>query len=73
MMQEVPFVAEATARSLGLAKLHEDHLDDALEGLEDAGAIGSDGANSRLRDLVTPIRPTYVGVSLVEAVLPAAK
>ena len=35
-------------------------------------AIGSDGANSRLRELVTDIRPTYVGVSLVEAVVPAA-
>ena len=30
-------------------------------------AIGSDGANSRLRELVTPVRPEYVGVSLVEA------
>ncbi len=36
-------------------------------------AIGSDGANSRLRDLVTSIRPEYVGVSLVEALVPAAK
>ena len=36
-------------------------------------AIGSDGANSRLRELVTPIRPEYVGVSLVEALIPAAK
>jgi 2-polyprenyl-6-methoxyphenol hydroxylase-like FAD-dependent oxidoreductase len=36
-------------------------------------AIGSDGANSRLRELVTPIRPAYVGVSLVEALVPAAK
>jgi 2-polyprenyl-6-methoxyphenol hydroxylase-like FAD-dependent oxidoreductase len=36
-------------------------------------AIGSDGANSRLRELVTPIRPEYVGVSLVEAMVPAAK
>jgi 2-polyprenyl-6-methoxyphenol hydroxylase-like FAD-dependent oxidoreductase len=36
-------------------------------------AIGSDGANSRLRGLVTSIRPEYVGVSLVEAVVPAAK
>ncbi len=35
-------------------------------------AIGSDGANSRLRDLVTPVRPQYVGVSLVEALVPAA-
>jgi 2-polyprenyl-6-methoxyphenol hydroxylase-like FAD-dependent oxidoreductase len=35
--------------------------------------IGSDGANSRLRELVTPIRPEYVGVSLVEALVPAAK
>jgi 2-polyprenyl-6-methoxyphenol hydroxylase-like FAD-dependent oxidoreductase len=36
-------------------------------------AIGSDGANSRLRELVTSIRPQYVGVSLVEALIPEAK
>jgi 2-polyprenyl-6-methoxyphenol hydroxylase-like FAD-dependent oxidoreductase len=36
-------------------------------------AIGSDGANSRLRELVTPIGPQYVGVSLVEGLVPAAK
>jgi 2-polyprenyl-6-methoxyphenol hydroxylase-like FAD-dependent oxidoreductase len=36
-------------------------------------AIGSDGANSRLREMVTPIRPQYVGVSLVEALIPAAQ
>jgi len=36
-------------------------------------AIGSDGANSRVRELVTPIRPQYVGVSLVEDLVPAAK
>jgi len=36
-------------------------------------AIGSDGANSRLRGLVTPLRPMYVGVSLVEALVPEAK
>ncbi len=36
-------------------------------------AIGSDGANSRLRELVTSIRPEYVGVSLVEMLVPAAK
>ncbi len=36
-------------------------------------AIGSDGANSRLRELITPIRPEYVGVSLVEALVPAAE
>jgi 2-polyprenyl-6-methoxyphenol hydroxylase-like FAD-dependent oxidoreductase len=36
-------------------------------------AIGSDGANSSLRELVTPIRPEYVGVSLVEGLVPAAK
>ena len=36
-------------------------------------AIGSDGANSRLRELVTPIRPQYVGVSLVEGLVPAAR
>ena len=36
-------------------------------------AIGCDGANSRLRELVTPIRPQYVGVSLVESLVPAGK
>jgi 2-polyprenyl-6-methoxyphenol hydroxylase-like FAD-dependent oxidoreductase len=36
-------------------------------------AIGADGANSRLRALVTPIRPQYVGVTLVEGVVAAAK
>jgi 2-polyprenyl-6-methoxyphenol hydroxylase-like FAD-dependent oxidoreductase len=36
-------------------------------------AIGSDGANSRFRELVTPIAPEYVGVSLVEGLVPAAK
>ena len=36
-------------------------------------AVGSDGANSRLRELVTPIRPEYVGVSLVETLIPSAK
>jgi 2-polyprenyl-6-methoxyphenol hydroxylase-like FAD-dependent oxidoreductase len=36
-------------------------------------AIGCDGANSRLRELVTPIRPEYVGVSLVEGLIPAGK
>jgi 2-polyprenyl-6-methoxyphenol hydroxylase-like FAD-dependent oxidoreductase len=35
--------------------------------------VGSDGANSRLRELVTPIRPEYVGVSLVECLVPAAR
>ncbi len=36
-------------------------------------AIGCDGANSRLRELVSPSRPEYVGVSLVEALVPEAK
>ncbi|MGI4758413.1 MAG: FAD-dependent oxidoreductase [Janthinobacterium lividum] len=36
-------------------------------------AVGSDGANSRLRQLVTPVRPEYVGVALVEAIIPEAK
>jgi 2-polyprenyl-6-methoxyphenol hydroxylase-like FAD-dependent oxidoreductase len=36
-------------------------------------AVGCDGANSRLRELVTPIRPQYVGVSLVEGLVPSAK
>lgn len=36
-------------------------------------AIGCDGANSRLRELVTPIRPKYVGVSLVEGLVPTAE
>src|ERR1700729_3890378 len=36
-------------------------------------AVGCDGANSRLRELVTPIRPEYVGVSLVEGLVPGAR
>ena len=36
-------------------------------------AIGSDGATSRVRELVTPVRPQYVGVSLVEGLVPAAE
>jgi 2-polyprenyl-6-methoxyphenol hydroxylase-like FAD-dependent oxidoreductase len=36
-------------------------------------AVGSDGANSRFRQLVTPLRPEYVGVSLAEGLVPAAK
>jgi 2-polyprenyl-6-methoxyphenol hydroxylase-like FAD-dependent oxidoreductase len=35
-------------------------------------AIGSDGTNSRLRELVTSIRPEYVGIWLVEDLIPAA-
>ena len=35
--------------------------------------IGCDGANSRLRALVTTIRPEYVGVGLVEGVVAEAK
>src|SRR6202789_3012731 len=35
--------------------------------------VGCDGANSRLRELVTPTRPEYVGVSLVEGLVPGAK
>lgn len=34
--------------------------------------VGSDGANSRLRNLVTPVRPSYVGVTLVEGIVPEA-
>ena len=36
-------------------------------------AVGCDGASSRLRELVTPVRPEYVGVSLVEGLVPEAK
>jgi 2-polyprenyl-6-methoxyphenol hydroxylase-like FAD-dependent oxidoreductase len=36
-------------------------------------AIGADGANSRLRELVTSIRPQYVGVTLVEGLVYAAE
>ena len=36
-------------------------------------AIGADGANSRLRALVTPIRPQYVGVTLVEGLVAAGE
>lgn len=35
--------------------------------------VGADGANSRLRKLVTPHSPEYVGVSLVEGLVPAAE
>lgn len=34
-------------------------------------AVGADGANSRLRPLVTPIRPAYAGVTLIEGLVPA--
>ncbi len=34
--------------------------------------IGADGANSRLRPLVTPERPAYAGVTLIEGVVPNA-
>lgn len=36
-------------------------------------AVGADGANSRLRAVVTPVRPEYVGVALVEGVVADAK
>jgi 2-polyprenyl-6-methoxyphenol hydroxylase-like FAD-dependent oxidoreductase len=36
-------------------------------------AIGCDGANSRLRALVTQVAPEYVGVTLVEGYVPDAK
>ncbi len=35
-------------------------------------AVGADGANSRLRALVTRVRPAYAGVSLVEGYVPRA-
>lgn len=35
-------------------------------------AIGADGASSRLRALVTPIRPEYAGVTLMEGSVPEA-
>jgi 2-polyprenyl-6-methoxyphenol hydroxylase-like FAD-dependent oxidoreductase len=48
------------------------HFAGGHTGLADL-AIGADGAGSRLRALVTPVRPQYVGVTLVEALVPAAK
>ncbi len=58
------------------AEMHGDrvrlHFAGGKTGLADI-AIGSDGANSRLREVVTSIRPEYVGVSLVEALVPAAE
>jgi 2-polyprenyl-6-methoxyphenol hydroxylase-like FAD-dependent oxidoreductase len=36
-------------------------------------AIGCDGANSRLRAVVTPAPPQYVGITLIEGYVPAAK
>src|SRR5271170_808135 len=38
-----------------------------------ASPFSDHGANSRLRELVTPIRPDDVGVSLVEGLAPGAK
>jgi 2-polyprenyl-6-methoxyphenol hydroxylase-like FAD-dependent oxidoreductase len=35
--------------------------------------IGADGANSRVRALLTPIKPIYAGVTLVEGVIPDAE
>ncbi len=58
------------------AEMQDEHLLLHFAGGKTAPAdivIGSDGANSRLRELVTPIRPEYVGVSLVEVLVPAAK
>jgi 2-polyprenyl-6-methoxyphenol hydroxylase-like FAD-dependent oxidoreductase len=63
-------------RKLESAELRGDqvvlHFAGADSALADI-AIGCDGANSRLRALVTPIRPEYVGVSLVEGVVRTAK
>lgn len=36
-------------------------------------AVGCDGANSRLRAVVTPVAPEYVGVSLVEGMVAAGR
>lgn len=36
-------------------------------------AVGADGANSRLRAMVTPVRPAYAGVSLIEGYVPSAE
>jgi 2-polyprenyl-6-methoxyphenol hydroxylase-like FAD-dependent oxidoreductase len=36
-------------------------------------AVGCDGANSRLRAVVTPVPPQYVGIALIEGVVPTAK
>jgi 2-polyprenyl-6-methoxyphenol hydroxylase-like FAD-dependent oxidoreductase len=36
-------------------------------------AVGCDGANSRLRAVVTPVPPKYVGVTLIEGYVPAGK
>ena len=58
------------------AEMQDEHILLHFAGGKTAPAdivIGSDGANSRLRELVTPIRPEYVGVSLVEVLVPAAK
>ena len=58
------------------AEMQDEHILLHFTGGKTAPAdivIGSDGANSRLRELVTPIRPEYVGVSLVEVLVPAAK
>jgi len=62
-------------------KLESAHVRDGKIALQFAGgdmvladvAIGADGANSRLRALVTPIAPEYVGVTLIEGYIPAAQ
>lgn len=63
-------------RKLDLAHLSGDKVALQFAGAETILvdlAIGADGANSRLRALVTPLRPEYVGVSLVEGYVPNAQ
>lgn len=48
------------------------HFADDQDAVADV-VIGCDGSNSRLRAFVTPIRPTYVGVTLMEGYVAAAR
>jgi 2-polyprenyl-6-methoxyphenol hydroxylase-like FAD-dependent oxidoreductase len=63
-------------RKLESAALHGNQVELRFTGAESVVAdvvIGCDGANSRLRPLVTAIRPEYVGVALAEGYVPAAR
>ena len=63
-------------RKLESAELYEDRVALHFAGQQSTVAdlvIGADGSNSRLRTLVTPIRPQYVGVTLIEGVVATAR
>jgi 2-polyprenyl-6-methoxyphenol hydroxylase-like FAD-dependent oxidoreductase len=63
-------------RKLESAELRGDKVELHFAGAESVSAdvaIGCDGANSRLRAVVTDVPPRYVGVTLIEGYVPAAK